>query len=62
MDADMLSIRLSQESECWDDMVEKVIKYLAKHREEKLKQKEFSLEEARKKDEIKENRLTGMQK
>ena len=43
MNADQLSIRISQESECWEDMVEKVIKYLSKYRSGKQEQKERDL-------------------
>ena len=36
----ILSIRLSQESECWEDMTNKVIEYLQFQRAIKLKMKE----------------------
>jgi len=55
MNADQLSIRISQESECWEDMVEKTISYLAKYRQGKLEQKDRDMQEARKQDESRAN-------
>ena len=45
IDPQILSIRLSQESECWEDMTEKVIAYLESERENKLNRKADGVKE-----------------
>lgn len=51
---DILSIRLSQESECWENMTEKVIDYLKKEKINKIMKKDLDLRAKEEEQELEE--------